>query len=310
MQSTVSISDELAPALSFAHQYFGEILPEDLIHKLRNKTQTLDTLFELNCLGLFQLCHAVSYEPKLKDGKVPDMMVSLPDIGDIFIECKSQGLNESEYQRVFQKFGTLCLEAVSNTQAQAAAWERGFRTEVRVAATPHLNEIEHVRDLMSSIQVDDLIQGMSVGLNITVIAVPREDAYIDGPSTRMGQIQVGPVSTKVSSENMHAVVYSWPGIDLKRRRSQRQLLSEARRKLKAIPKNSYGAICLQTYAARQFSPDVHQALVRPEFSQIPCVWLNPLHESELISRSDGVRISEAIFKPMQEEMQRLKQQHH
>ena len=113
---------------------------------------------------------------------------------------------------------------------------------------------------------------------------------------------VGTVSAKISHENTHTVAYSWPGIDVRRRRSLRSLLSRARRKLKAIPKNSYGVICLQTPSPRRFSPDVHQALVRPEFARIPCVWLNPLHESELVSRNDGTRVRDAILDPLKTEL--------
>jgi len=302
MQSAVHISQELAPALACAHLHFGDELPQDLIRKLRNNTQTLDTLFELSCLGLFRLCHSVSYEPTLTSGKVPDLKISPVGFRDVYVECKSQHMMESEYQRILQKYTSLCFEAVENTNVQKLAWEKNLRTEIRLSATPSPDDLTHLRKIIAGITIDDILRGMSVGQSIYVLAVPRNEPCLTGPSSRIGHVTVGPVSTKISDENTHIVAYSWPGIDMKRRRSQRNLLAKARRKLSAIPAGSYGMICLQVFGTKQLKPDVQASVIRPEFTRVPFVWINPLNESELISRNDALQIRDAIFKPLQNEL--------
>jgi len=151
LQSTMHVSRDLAPALTFAHHHFGDMLPRDLISKLRNKTQTLDTLFELHCLGLLQVCHTVSYEPTLTDGKVPDLVIAVPGFCDVYVECKSQSMLDTEHQRILQKFTSLCFEAVEKTPAREEAWQSGLRTEIRISATPQRKEIDRRRPCRGSL---------------------------------------------------------------------------------------------------------------------------------------------------------------
>lgn len=296
--TSVHIATQLAPALTVAHKHFGPVLPQSLIAKLRNRTQTLDTLFELTCMGIFKVCHSLSYEPVLADGKVPDLMISLRGLGDVYIECKSHGHTDSNYQRLFNKWTSLCVDAIANTPLQTLAWEKGLRVEVRISATPTLEDVAQLREHAATATVDQLVRGVTVGKTIQVIAVPRSEACLKGPSFKTQRVLVGNVSTPINDENSHLVAYSWPGLDVKRRRSQRKLLASARRKLTAIPAGAYGLICLDTLGARQLISDVRLAIVRPEFKRIPCVWVNPLNESELVSRTDSEHIRDAVFGPL------------
>lgn len=300
LQTSLHIARELAPALTYAHQYFGSTLPQDLIDKLRNKTQILDTLFELRCLGLFQLCHKVIYEPKLCGGKVPDLKVSLNSSVDIYIECKSQHILDSEYQRIFEKFTSQCFAVVENSKAQKAAWEQDLRIEIHLKNTPQSDEIDLLRETVKAATVTDLVKGIIVGKNINVLAVHRNQRYLAEPSANRGHFTVGTVATEISDENADIVTYSWPGIDLHRRRSQRRLLCKARSKLRDMPLSSYGMACLQILGAKRFAPDVHAALSRPEYERVPLVWINPLNESELICRNDALAVRDALLLPLQE----------
>ncbi len=302
LRSVIHISRELAPALTFAHYHFGDHLPQDLISKLQNKPQTLDTLFELSCLGILQLCHAVSYEPTLASGKVPDLMISSPEVGDVYVECKSGRMIGTEHQRIFGKFTSLCLDAMEDSNVQRLAWEQGLRTEIRLSATPSPCELGYLREFVASATVEHLLRGRSIGNSINVVAVPKHQSYLAGPSTKIARIKVGTASTRIAHENAHIVAYSWPGIDQKRRRSQRSLLARARRKLASIPGRSFGMICLQTFCIKPFTQDVHQAVIRPEFERTPIVWLNPQHESNVTSRDDALQIRDAIFAPLQKEL--------
>ena len=49
----------------------------------------------------------------------------------------------------------------------------------------------------------------------------------------------------LSHQNMHVVAYAWQGLGSQCRRSQRALLSDARRQLRDIPPGTLGLICVQ-----------------------------------------------------------------
>jgi hypothetical protein len=107
-----------------------------------------------------------------------------------------------------------------------------------------------------------------------------------------------PAPITMHHRNAHVAVYPWPGLDIIRRRSQRRLLSSARRKLQSIPPSAYGLICVQTFSSKRFAPDIHRLLRQKEFERIPIVWLSPVGIGQVICRDDALLLRDQIFGAM------------
>ena len=297
IQTPINIVSELTPALATAHIYFGDSLPEELVFKLTNKTQISDTIFELNCLGTFQRHHEVVYEPNLQNGKIPDLMLKLNGQTGAYIECKSQHILESEYNRIFNKFTSEIFAIMKESPLPKIAFEKNFRTEVHIKKTPNQKQIAELRKDIKNVSLDDLKCGsLCFGENIILLAVPKQQPYDDESSMHAADITVRDKPTSLHHKNAHLVIYSWPGLDVKRRRIQRKLLSKARKKLMNIPKGYIGMICLQTYGVKRFMKDLKDLLPQEEFRRIPFVWLNPFHESQLVCRNEYLYLRDKLFK--------------
>lgn len=287
------IRRDVAPPIAFALRHFGDSFPMPLIHKLRNKPQMPDTLFELLCLGIFASKHKVIYEPKLVDGKVPDLLVMLDGGMNIYVECKSHRFADAPYFETFMAVSSEVCEAFTNQLIAKAGEQNGLRFELYLKSRPSCGEIEEFKRAIPSLTVDRVRAECLVTTNIAVMAVPRLEPLRADASLRCGRQVIGVEPTRVALEDTYVLAYSWPGLDKKRRKLQRAMLTDARVQLRNIPPNSIGMICIQTVSAREFLPDVHTVIDGDQFSQIPIVWLNPSlvpgTESKIIFR-DGARL--------------------
>lgn len=292
----MNVLDDLLPALVFAHCYFGENLPSCLIQKLLNKPQTEDTIFELKCLGIFLNKHKISYEPKLRSGKVPEFKISSIGFPDVYIECKSQNQQDSVYLRKFNTVSSKLMNTLNGSAFLKNAWESGHRTEVFPSRYVHDLEIkELMRNLEKSKFLEFTSSGKFVTKNILIACIPREQEPRNSIGIRVGSITVGDKPTKLSHENTHLIVSAWDSINLQTRRSQRALLGEARKKLRNIPFGALGMICIQTYGAMRFLPDIQKLLSQKQYVSTPIVWLNPFHEGKIICRNEFLNLRDYLF---------------
>lgn len=294
---SISVVDEVLPALIFAHKHFGDQLPRDLIQKLKNPTQVKDTFFELKCLGEFGQKHKVVYEPKI-GRKVPDLKVVLPDDQEIYVECKSHGNQQANFSKLFYKITDAFSKTLDNSPFIAKAWERNLRTEVIPIQTVHGAEILKFSENLSKSDPSDFMEERLLTEGIRVVCLPKNQPHHVESTMQQGLIKVGPVATKLDAENMYLVFHSWKGLDLQRRRSQRSLLAEARKKLKELPLNSLGLICIEVYSARQFLPDIHKLLGQPQYKTVPFVWLNPFNEGQIVCRNEHLDLRNRLFAGM------------
>ncbi len=292
IKHVIDITRDVVPPIAFALRHFGDSFPKSLVQKLRNKPQMRDTLFELLCLGFFANNHKVIYEPKLIDGKVPDLLVVLNEGMEIYVECKSHRFADAPYFDTFMAVSSMVCEAFTNQPIIKAVEQTDLRLELYLKSKPGCSEIEEFKNAISTLTIDLVRAECSVTANIAVKAVPRHEPLRSGTSLRSGRQVIGVEPTRVSLKDSYLLTYSWPGLDTKRRRLQRAMLSDARVQLRNIPANSIGMICIQTVSVREFLPDVHELIDRDQFSQIPVVWLNPSlvpgTESKIIFR-DGAR---------------------
>lgn len=292
----VNILDEALPALIFSHRYFGSDLPERLIQKIQNPTQVADTFFELKCLGVFQEKHEIVYEPKLVR-KIPDFKILLQDGRQIYVECKAQrGGQESLFSQVFQKVSHEISSAIAKGRFVSSAWAKGLRTEIIPAKTIDAKEVAGFVKVLENTDPSNCITNVSLTDNITVVCIPREKPICITTSMRQGWVTVTDKPTHIGHENTHLIIHSWPGLDIKRRRTQRKLLAEARRKLREIPKGSLGMICIQAYSANLFLPDIMKLVAQPEYHQVPLIWLNPFNsEGKIVCRNEYLPLRDQLF---------------
>lgn len=291
----VSILDEVLPGLIFAHRHFGEALPQGLTKKLQNPPQTTDTLFELKCLGVFQDKHCVVYEPKLLN-KVPDFKIALDGGPDIYVECKVQRVGkEARFAKVFDRVASEICKAIEKLPFIASAWADGLRTEVFPDQTVSSKEIVQLQKALERTLPTDYLEQRRVTTHLVVKCIPRNDAPGADTSMRHGIITVPGTPVHIGHENIHLLVHSWASLDAKRRRSQRELLADARKKLKGIPKKSLGMICIQTYSARKLLPDIASLMEQKEYETVPFVWLNPFDDGQIVCRNQYLPLRDALF---------------
>lgn len=296
-QSVANFALELVPGLVYAHRFFGDSLPQGLKQKLTNPPQTHDTLFELICLGAFQRYHVLQYEPKLEDGKVPDLVLSLPDGQSIYVECKSQRIMESKAHRLFDK---VCgrihkILDIKNSTFIKQAWENDLRSEIHLSHTPSNTDLNNLQEMIDSCVPSKGIPPIRFGDSISLLLIPREQPFNKELPTPSSVIQVGTTPTAIDYTNAHVAVYPWPGLDTIRRRSQRKLLTTARHKFRTLPHSAYGLICIQTFSSKKFVPDIHKLLQQKEFERIPIVWLNPIGAGQVMARNDALELRNQIF---------------
>jgi len=296
-QRPTSFALELIPGLVYAHRFFGDSLPKGLKEKLRNQAQTDDTLLELTCLGAFQPHHKVQYEPRLADGKVPDLMLSLSAGQVVYVECKSQSPMDSKHQRRFDK-ATGRIYQILDLKSSAfvkKAWAEGLRTEVRLSQSPSHADLRELEQILDEHAPRAGIPPIAFGRTITVSLVSRDEPFEkDQPLISALQLVETTPST-MHHRNAHATIYPWPGLDNIRRKSQRRLLADARRKLRSIPATAYGLICIQTVSSKRFTPDIHRLLRQKEFEKIPIVWLNPIGVGRVVWRDDALLLRDQVF---------------
>jgi hypothetical protein len=292
----LDIKRDVVPPIAFALRYFGDKFPELLVQKLRNKPQTTDTLFELLCLGLFANNHEVVYEPKLADGKVPDLMVELDGGPSVYVECKSHRLVDAPYLQAFMAISSQVCDAFTNQPITKDGQQAGLRLEVYLKARPSSGEIEEFRKAIPALRPESVQAESFVTPNIAVMSVAQSQPPRSGASLRNGRQVIGTEPTKA---DCYVLTYSWPGLDKQRRKLQRALLKDARVQLQGIPAGSLGMICIQTVSAKRFLPDLHKLIDQDQFSRMPIVWLNPSlargTESKIVFRNEAGHLVDRLL---------------
>lgn len=296
----IDIPYEVLPSLIYAHRNFGESLPKDLTQKLLNPPQSADTFFELNCLGYFQKKYQVVYEPKLTSGKLPDFKILLPDALQIYVECKNQRRILSKFNRKFDEICNKLIQELSNSSFVIEAWKNGLRTEILFSQEATKGDIEreivYLNSRLKELELEQYNhQDRKVTSNIYITCVPRQIPLRSNSSIRLSLYSVSTSPTKLDQTNALMTIYSWARLDKQIRKLQINLLLEARLKLRELPHNSLGMICIQTYSATKFIPEVEKLMSQEEYRSLPFVWVNPFNESRIIYRNNFGELFNLIF---------------
>lgn len=296
----VDIPYEVLPSLIYAHRYFGRSLPKSLTQKLLNPTQSADTFLELNCLGYFQRKYQVVYEPKLTSGKSADFKIILPNTLQIYVECKNQRTIHSKFRRKLVEICQKLERELDNSSFITEAWKNGFRTEISFSQEASKGDIEReIICLSFELKQNELErynhQTRKVTPNIYITCVTRQTPFRSNSSIRRSLYQVSTTPTKFDYTNARITVYSWANLDKQIRSLQRELLFEARLKLRGIPHNSLGMVCIQTYFVPKFIPDIEKLMAQEDYSSLPFVWVNPLNESRVVYRNNFGDLFNLIF---------------
>jgi hypothetical protein len=202
----------------------------------------------------------------------------------------------SDHQRLFTK-ATERINRILDFERSAfvkAAWTKGLRIEVNLSRNPSEHDI---RALEMTIDHLEASQGRTIATfgSISLDLIPKDEPYDESKPAPSGVIRVGVTPTRIHHSNVHSAIYPWSGLDITRRRSQRRLLAAARRKLRNIPDDAWGLICIQTFSSSKFAPDIHRLVSQPAFSRIPIVWLNPIGRGRVIARNDALSLRDELF---------------
>lgn len=298
--TTLDVQRDVILPLALAGRHFKWSFPAGLEQKLRNHTQTIDTLFELVCLGLFSRRHSVTYEPQLESGKVPDLRVELDGGPQVYVECKSHHMMEAVYWDRFQRVSSRLCEAVYDLPVVKDAYAEGLRTEFHSDGRPSDFDIGTVREKVIAISRSELRAGVEILPNTTIKLVPRRQPPPTDYGMYAGLTTIGADTwTALTLENTAVVAYAWPRLLRECRSSQRKLLGEARRKLRGILQPSFGLICIQTTLTKHFFEDIHALIDGDQFRSIPIIWVNPSvypgRESRIIFRPEADALVERLF---------------
>jgi len=295
----LDVARDVVPSLAFAERHFGDPLPDALVKKLQNKSQTEDTLFELLCLGLLSARHKVVYEPQIGSGKVPDLLIEPVDGPPVYVECKSHHMLETKYWQAFQSISSRVCQTLGDEPLVKAAWADGLRTEVYLKGRPSDGEITSLKSALASLHLQTLKTGSNLSSKAGIKAVPRTQRILPGVSLHGGVITVGTEWTEVSHATMQIAVHCWPKLGKQRRATQRALLREARLKLREIPEGAVGMICIQTVSSSDFLPEIHELIDQAQFSRIPIIWLNPSlrsgSNSKIVFRDEARQLVDRLF---------------
>lgn len=297
-QRPASFAKELIPAFLYAHRYFGDSLPIELRQKLRNQPQTHDTLFELICMGYLQQDHEVRYEPRLGDGKVPDLMLTLNCEQEVYVECKAQSVDLSKHMQLFSDAASEIHSALDTKRSKFVerSWDQGLRVEVRLSQSPSSADIRELQQTVDTHEPSPSFSQAQFGKAITVSLATTDEPFDQALSSPSAVMLVGTTPTQLHHRNARVAVYPWRRLDSIQRKSQRRLLKSARLQLKSIPSDAFGMICIQTFSSNKFAPDVHELIKQDEYARVPIVWMNPIGEGRLIYRDDAYTLKDAIFR--------------
>jgi hypothetical protein len=224
-------------------------------------------------------------------------MLSLSVGQTVYVECKSQSLMDSKHQRLFQR-ATGRIHQILSRESSAfveKAWAEGLRCEVRLSQSPLEVDLRKLEQTLNEHKPSARMLPIAFGQSITLSLVLRDEPFDERQPPPSAVILVGTEPSIIHHRNAHAAVYPWPGLDKIRRKSQRRLLADARRKLRSIPATAYGLICIQTSSSKRFVPDIHAVLRQKEFERIPIVWLNPIGAGRVIWRDDALLLRDQVF---------------
>jgi len=295
----LDLLDDILPGLIFANCHFGENLPSELVQKLSNIPQLVDTIFELKCMGMFLDKHRIVYEPKLATGEVPEFKIIIDGHPEIYVECKSQGLEDAIHIKKFNSVVNRIMRPLNDSAFLKKAWAKGYRTEIFPSAYIHDREAGEFINCLEDLKFKDCLgSGKRITKNTVLICQPREEESKSKATIKTGSITVSDKPTQLSDRNTHSMIHAWDGIETQARRSKRRLLSEARRQLTNIPKSSVGMICIQTFGALHFLPDIEILIRQKQYDRIPLVWLCPFHEGKIVCRNEYLELRNDLFKEL------------
>jgi hypothetical protein len=204
---------------------------------------------------------------------------------------------DSTHQRLFPKATGRIHQILSRESSPFVekAWAEGLRSEVRLSQSPSEVDLRKLQQTLDGHKPSAGMLPIAFGKTITLSIVSRDEPFDERQPPPSAVTLVGPEPSIMHHRNAHAAVYPWPGLDKIRRKSQRRLLADARRKLRSIPATAYGLICIQTVSSKRFIPDIHRLLRQKEFERIPIVWLNPIGLGRVSWRNDAVLPRDEVF---------------
>lgn len=305
LSTPISFVWELLPSLINAHRFFGEQLPNGLKTKLRNTIEIRSTLFELECLGFLDDRYEVAYEPMLSDGKRPDFLVQMNTETTIYVECKAQSIAQSttKYESSMNRAFGLIKKAIDDAKVEVL--EKDFlghyRMEVAPRQSPALRDLKSLSAWCDQLRREDLSTSSFRSKSLDVDFVgnnepPRSDRL--NPKC-IRQIPTSGVNISLGNiaDSALLAVYPWPKLQKSVLKTQKVLISEARRQLRARPSGSLGLISLKVINSRVLRKAVHNLIEGREFEGIVGILFFRGNEVTIVHRDDQAEVARKIMYP-------------
>ncbi|HTB79294.1 MAG TPA: hypothetical protein VK717_00250 [Opitutaceae bacterium] len=276
----------LRPVLEFIQQYFTSQIRDEIVKKLRNPSQLLDTVFELNCMCVLGRRLPIKYEPRLSNGRLADFGVIVPPILPLYIECKNPNRVQNLAREKVDRHNKQLAHAVSDTDLKHHAWQQGLRIEFVPARHLNQREMKALREAIicaAPNMIDAKLWQPIPGLAIHF--VPRSSGYVTKSWMQTCQVVVSDTPINVTMENAALAFHAWPSLERTLLRTITELLADARRQLSGIRAPAMGLIWLNVQPSASLAKMLEDAVARQEFDNI----LGILTQDRLYHRTDRTR---------------------
>jgi hypothetical protein len=194
---------------------------------------------------------------------------------------------------MFARVTNYVSSAVRDSGIDDQLLQRSQRLVVRFARTPTDNELLCLHQGLPR-AVDG---GCATEIPPATVCIGSMGEVLDrssGSPQCLARIPTTPVP--LNDHLVYCALYPWQSIQTRRLQSQRKLLREARLKLKGMPPDAVGMICMRTHATSHFAKEVHRLIDKPSFARTPIVWLNPNDlPSRVIFRDDARLLVQKLF---------------
>jgi hypothetical protein len=256
--------------------------------KLRNPSQLLDTVFELNCMCALGRRLPIKYEPRLSNGRLADFGVIAPPVLPLYVECKNPNRVQNLAREKVDRHNKQLAHAVADTDLKRHAWQQGLRIEFVPAR--HLNQREMEALRKAIIGAAPNVIGAKLWQPIPGLEmhfVPRSSGHVTKSSMQTCQVVVSDTPINLTLENATLAFHAWPGIERALLRTISALLADARRQLSGVRAPAMGLIWLNVQPSPGLAKMFEDALARQEFENI----LGIFTQGQFYHRTDRTHVA-------------------
>jgi hypothetical protein len=295
--------EQVWPVLFFIYFHQGLSNFRKLILNLNNVSQASSTIFEIECMQLFERnkWNILEYEPTIYENlrrKNPEFNIQKDNI-ELFVECKSIHFETS---KAFTQFNRRSgkIHSVFPKEELDILNKKRLRIEIQFDKLPsekNVNKfLEKIKEFKGNNELYIVRAEEKIGDIRFVIRQQTELAYFSSKSIRSAQALAGPVARKLSFDEKepYEVELSISSHDLYRKQIKiiANLITKAR---KQLPDNKLSIILLDGVRNPLADEPAKIRLGTKEYSNIIAVVTNPFYDCWARYKIDAKNILRDLF---------------